>query len=233
MLTSRWRQSILTWVVVVGLFSGWLVSAPKAAAAPAAGTAEILEVNGVTPLSVGGSRTAFDLRLPPHAACPGDTAHKFYLIDSYMVPVAVSPATIRYVGGEPFADRGSSLGGGGEPYSETNTEIVTGRIPNPPTLDWAAMVHHPEYLGTYNIGVSCVNHSGSTVSYWNAVVTFTASSADPGGFTWTVSQAASGHKSGSSATSWVLTTAILVVVGGAVALVVLRRRRDSTAPSLS
>ena len=42
------------------------------------------------PLSSGGASTPFTLALPPHAACPGDTAHSGYHVYSYLVPAGTN-----------------------------------------------------------------------------------------------------------------------------------------------
>jgi hypothetical protein len=227
-----------TWVartaslLLVGAFLLFGVSTtPAFAAGP--GRAVIVEPNSNTPLNGGGSQTPFTFELPVGAACPGDSAHKEYLIDSFVVPRTVNPSSLYFQGGAP---RGATLlvDQFGNPYMANNTIENTGAIPTIPIFSWTAYTGHLDALssGTYSVGLMCANKRGdATSNYWDTQVSFKADSADPGGFTWTAinQPKASGHSS-SAGTIAGLSIAALVV-GGVAFLFLSRRPRPASRPT--
>ena len=68
------------------------------ATAERAGTAQIVTADDQ---SVGGSRTAFALRLPNGASCPGDSADDGYRVNSFVVPATVRVEDIAFDGQGP------------------------------------------------------------------------------------------------------------------------------------
>jgi hypothetical protein len=74
-------------------------------------------------------------------------------------------------------------------------------------------------------GIACANTDGVVTNYWNSNVEFTASSTDPGGFTWKVlDQPSSTVNLG----LWISAALIVAAAGfGAMALVLRRRQREA------
>jgi hypothetical protein len=188
------------------------------AACLAAGTAGASTVNGVatisepgvtTPLTSGGSTTPFGLTLPAQAACDGDTATHGYEVYSYLVPEGTNVSSLTFV-------NHPSMGYGlyessGKYYGAKNTAVTTGQIIGVPNdFEWAPLVTHAgltlsgllysgsgsSATGTWETGLACAKSSGAEADNWNIAVTFTASSTDPNGFTW------SAVPSGSSAAAF-------------------------------
>jgi hypothetical protein len=195
--------------------SSVLGNAP-ASAATNAGAAEVVGQNDA-PLNSGGSATLFTLKLPDGAACPGDTAHKGYLLFSYTVPVEVAPDRVTFPSNSPNIGV-DLIDTNGEPFVAQATGVDTGVVPQPPPFVWSRYDHHPEALppGTYNVGLACV-YNYRVVKYWNARVTFVASDRDPGGFTWTASAPIRPSSGGSSGDPWIVVAAVagaLVVAAG-------------------
>jgi hypothetical protein len=210
--------AVVAWALPLG-------ATPAASAAPATRAAEILRPNGSARLKTGGSGTPFAFALPQGAACPGDTAHKFFLLDSYVLPATTNPGTVSFRGGVP--KQGTDLVAvDGEPYEAVNTAENTGAIPGLPTFSWAAYAHHLNILGakTFNFGIMCANRYGAATTYWNAEVAFTASSTDPGGFTWTVIGVPKATSGGTSVATVAGVAIGVAAVGGVLALVWSRRR---------
>jgi hypothetical protein len=195
--------------------------------------ARILNANGATALNSGGSGTPFVIGLPSGAACPGDTAHHGYTVSSYALRTGIDVGTVNFVGG--FPTGGTSLvTPNGTPYLARDTDVNTARVLPPPVLSWAPYAHQQQVLplGTYNVGIACVNGRGRADRNWNSEVALTASSHDPGGFVWSVvgatAAAPTGSSTGTSHTGLivgVLIAAAVVIAG--VAFFVVRRRPRS------
>lgn len=191
-----------------------LVWAPAAAAAPSSGGAARIEKTSGGAVHSGGSATQFAVALPGRAACPGDTMHGQYVINSYVLPVTKDLASVRFPDGYPSS--GDDLVSvQGVPYIAQNTIPYTGVIGPLPAFSWAVYAHHPEVLppGLYNVGIVCGDRNSRPTRYWNAQIRFSVSSTDSGGFTWTVI-AQKGTGSGGISTGM----AILIAVGAVVVL---------------
>lgn len=132
----------------------------------------------------GGSATAFSLRLPPGAACPGDSAEESYRVQSYMVPATVDPASIRYdgLGPVPFAFgewatfRQTLYDTSTASFASAQTAEAArpggpGPVVNLPAFSFG--VYQPGDLppGRYRIGIAC-SLFNETVSYWGAELVF-------------------------------------------------------------
>jgi hypothetical protein len=219
------------WLAVLAFGLLGLVAAAPAGAA-AGGTAGIVQTDASGPLRSGGSATQFLIQLPSNAHCPGDSAHDQYLINTYVVPSTVNPESVSFVGGQP-ATGDSIIAVGDTPYEAIATIENSGAMPGFPAFSWIPYAHHTTDLpmGTYNVGVMCADRHGRATTYWNAVVTFTASATDPGGFTWRVdSRPLPAH---SSTRGLIIGLVIaVVVIGIAVALLVGRRRPTARSGSL-
>ncbi len=191
-------------VLAVSTWATWSPSFLDAAAINA-GTAQVVEPVGSPnvgqPLESGGGMTAFSLALPPLAACTGDNANSFYVIQSYMVPFDVDPATLKYNANGPVpADVGANFRQPlfdtfGSPYVQQNPDLQEtpggpGRILNIPAFDFAVF-SEGEYIlpGTYNIGIACTkgpqDDPNQLDKFWNTQMTFTEDTTDPVGVKWT------------------------------------------------
>jgi hypothetical protein len=193
-----------------------LLTGGVASASTVNGVATITEPGVTTPLTSGGSTTPFTVSLPttPVAACDGDTATHGYHVYSYLVKEGVAVSSLTF-GTLPSAGYGF-VGPTGTYYGPINTAIGTGQIIGiPNNFEWAPLVSDDgvtlaELLysgsgstasGVWNAGLACANTNGVLTDNWNIQVTFSASSTDPTGFTWTAVAAGSTAPAITSATS--------------------------------
>ena len=179
-------------------------------------------------LSHGGSATPFSVVLPAGAKCPGDTAHKWYHVDSFLVPSGVSPASVNFRGGVPSKWYG--LIANGAYVGALNTARDSGLVVNLPIPDvWSRLTPKELFASsttttsTWSGGIACANASGAVTNYWAFTVRFTRDAHDHGGFTWTVTSQKASSGSSSSTSSFVV---IAIAIGAGGAFLVLRGRRD-------
>jgi hypothetical protein len=168
-------------------------SAPSASAATLGGTATLTNPTTSATLTSGGSTTVFAVVLTPAPAdCSGDTATDHYEVFSYLLPEATVITTDDFSGGTPSEGLGFVDGNGY--YGSATTAPTTGEIINiPADFEWADLKSVNETAAeldggssaVWNAGIACANASGVMTDYWNTQVTFTASTSDPNGFTWT------------------------------------------------
>lgn len=197
------------------------------AQAATAGTATIIEPGLQVALNSGGSRTLYGVELPNGASCPGDTEHQGYHVFSYLVPQGVSPTAVSFKTGVPnkwfgYIDDGSYFGA-------VNTAIGTGQIqPLPEEFTWSRLTPHDLFrhgarAATWEGGIACADTTGTVTNYWNSEIVFTASSSDPGGFTWRVI-----HQPPVPGDPFVVVGVVLLGVAAVatVTAVVLARRKD-------
>ena len=177
------------------------------AAAVNAGTLQLQVPSGPTVgavLTTGGSATPFALTPPDGAACTGDSATDGYRVQTYIVPVGVSPATLTFDSNGPTPNgTGANLrlplfATTGTPIIDRTTAVATspgsgGLITGIPTINFAVFgLSGPTVVpaGQYNIGFACTlgNPGPNQVDrYWNVVLTFAATPNDvPSGISWTV-----------------------------------------------
>jgi hypothetical protein len=203
--------------VALAVLTTTVIGTAAAAAAVHSGTSSVVAPDG-TPLQSGGSATAFTLRLPENAACPGDSEHHGYLVYGYVAPSNADPGTLTFPGGYPSSGL-DLITVHGEPFKTRATAVLTGSILQPPGFVWSRYDHHSDVLppGTYDVGIACAFQYGHVASYWNTKVTILASSTDPGGFTWQVTGFHAGRGGGWSNGALILGVTLvgaLVVVGG-------------------
>ena len=173
-----------------------LVVAGIAGASTLGGTATIATPGTTTPLSSGGSTTQFTLTLPALAACTGDTATGGYHVYSYLVQKGTALSGVTFVN---FPSAGYGLVDTlGTYYGPANTAIGTGQIINIPNdFEWgplvntdggsvtlAQLLYTGGTTGVWEAGLVCANTSGAVTDNWNTELTFTTSSSDAHGFTW-------------------------------------------------
>ncbi len=218
-------------VLVPVLVAAWLSAVPATAGADVVvGSAAITRPGTTTPLNSGGSGTLYGVVLPSGAGCPGDTAHQGYHLFSYLVPKAVSPASISFKRGRP--DEGLGYIAYGMYYGAINTALGTGQVVGlPPSFTftrWTPKELFPkgQKSATWEGGIACADTDGVVTNYWNSQIVFTASASDTRGFTWrVVSQPALGpsHK-------WLFLGVGLIVLSVLLAAlaVFLSRRRDES-----
>jgi hypothetical protein len=230
----RFVLILVTGVLGISLLS----STGRAGAAVVSGTAEITAPYGTTPLDSGGSATEYGVVLPAAAACPGDTAHQGYRIYSYLVPQNVPLSSLTVKGAAPFrGDAGHPYFGYiafGEYYGPVNTDLNTGGIPDlPPEFTWSRLTRHDLFANgqtsaVWDGGILCATANGVVTNDWNTAIQFTASAADPGGFTWKVVHPPS-TSFFNGVTIGVALILFAVVVG---AFAIIRGRRSGSSPAV-
>jgi hypothetical protein len=207
----------------------WLAGTPAALAASDNGRMTITGQDGTSSLNGGASASVFSVSLPADAKCPGDTAHKGYLVDSYVVPVGTDLNSLTFVGGYPNVGV-DLITTEGVPWVANYTQPFSATMPLPfPAFSWSRYDHETKYLpmGTYNVGIACADEHNRIVSYWNTQVRFTASSTDPGGFTWAV---AHGYRAGGGGHPAALIVGLFFLILAVIAGVIwLRSRRPRAA----
>jgi hypothetical protein len=219
---------------IVGLTLAVLVPATAGASATA-GTAVITKPGQDTPLDSGGSATAYGVWLPVDAQCSGDTQHSQYHTFSFMFPAGVDPATVSFKTGEP-AGLGTNgrLGfvADGQYVGALNTAPTTGQVIGlPESFTWTRL--NPKYLlltngrvkSTWEGGILCANKYGVVTNYWDTEIVFTASKADPRGFTWSVPKSAQTGITTSHSFPVGVVLLIVAVALAVVAVVTGRRRK--------
>lgn len=168
-----------------------LLGPSMAEAAVPAGTAQITQAGLTTPLNSGGSATDFSVILPQGAKCPGDTAHDGYHVFSYLVPHGVSPTQVSFKGIVPSKYFGF-IALGEYYFGAADTAPYTGLVVNIPSffvfsrLTPAELFAAADKRASWQGGIACVDVKGHVTNYWATSFVFTASSSDPGGFTWAV-----------------------------------------------
>src|SRR5262245_38043393 len=93
------RLGRLVATLLVGL--AVVLAHPSVAGAQGAedgGEARLVDAESSSSVSSGGSTTAFTIRLPDAASCPGDTGDGDYLVQTFMVPSNVNPGDVTYNG---------------------------------------------------------------------------------------------------------------------------------------
>jgi hypothetical protein len=221
------RLAAMLLVLGVGVWSSILTSLP-ASAAVSGGTAVITVPGELTPLHGGGSKTFYGVALPQGASCPGDSAHKGYHVFSYLVPSNVPPTAVGFTD---IPKRGLGFFADGEYVGAINTAEYTGEIVSLPTeFTWSRLTpgelfSHGETTARWDGGIACANADGVMTNYWNTEIVFKASSADAGGFTWSVATTAPTSSGGPW--RWV-GIALLIVALALLGLALVSRRQRAS-----
>jgi hypothetical protein len=144
----------------------------------------------------GGSDTQFVLNLGTDPVCSGDSATDGYRVWTYLVKPTVNIDSLTF-----NANTNASVGYGlydtaGDYFGDANTAQTTGEVLASGTqiFEWGPAVSERSLLtdllytskksGLWEGGIACANSSGVLTDNWNVQFTFTKSSSDPNGFTW-------------------------------------------------
>lgn len=198
------------------------------------GDAVVVQPNSVLrELDGGGSATAYSLRLPDGASCPGDTRNDQWAFQTFMIPADADPSSLEFSMVGPTGPYQYALyREGTQPLTDAilvpNDEPgLPGLIPPIPPLTFS--VFPPgEVEGTFRIGVACTFLREPSI-YWDATIVVEADTDDePSQFVWRTEGSAVAQASDES--SSLPLVAVAVGVGAfAIAVVALRRRsRPST-----
>jgi len=178
-----------------------VVIVQPASASTLNGIATIASPGTTNYLLSGASTTPFTVSLPSQAACSGDSVHGYH-VWSYLVPQGTVMSTVSFTNNHPSVGVGV-LNSSGKYYGPVDTAITTGLIYGiPNNFEWAPVVTVPRISlsgllysgssGVWEAGLACANSSGTLTDNWNTEVTFTASSTDTNGFTWSAVPGPSG-----------------------------------------
>lgn len=160
-------------------------------------------------LTHGTASTAFSVRLPDGAACPGDSANDQWRVQSFMLPAGDDPTAVKYgpIGPDPSGNGRYAL------FDVDTTPFVhrltlknvtagsPGIIPAMPALSLSVVAGERIPSGNYRIGVSCTRF-GTTARFWDAEI---AVSDDDKGLTWRLSGLPPSVNQHSNSSSGVLT----------------------------
>jgi len=183
---------IITLSIAAVAAAVWFGTSAAQAGTFEAGRAVVTQPGESTPLNSGGSQTPFGLALPSNARCPGDSAHGYYHVFSYLVPQGTDPASVSFKTALP--SRGFGLFTQIEYYGAVNTAPITGQIVDiPPEFVWTRLTSSdliPSGATTdvWQGGLACATAAGRVARYWNVDVRFTAGRADAAGFVWAVTK---------------------------------------------
>jgi len=217
-----------------------LLWALPASASTLGGTATISNTSGTALTGTLGSAQAFTVTLPPNTDCSGDTQHGGYLVYSYLVPAGTSVSTLTFPGQQPGTGYGLFDSNGY--YGAQNTAPTTGQITNVPLdFSWSALsgaigggsaLYNPSggagTSATWQAGIACAVGTGAVTDYWVDNVTFTKSTTDANGFTWT-SSPGPGTQSPEVPMAIVLPLGGIALLAGGVALTRRRRKQGQVA----
>ena len=190
---ARTGAGIVAGLAAVG---GLALASTAAHASTLGGTATIAQPGTTTALPSGGSTTQFTLNLPNQASCTGDTATGGYHVYSYLIQQGTALSGITFIN---FPSAGYGLvDTAGTYYGPANTAVTTGQIIGIPNdFEWgplvstdggsvslAQLLYTGGTTGVWEAGLVCTDTHGVVSDNWNTEVTFTASSTDAHGFTW-------------------------------------------------
>ncbi len=214
-----------TRVLVVAATVLGLASAPTARAtveAPVdAGDVIVMTVTTPpVPADRGVSASLFGLALPEGAACPGDSEHDQWRVQTFIVPDGVDPATIVYGANGPEGQDQYAL------YL-TDTQPFVDMLTRPnleagqpgviaPIAPLSFAVFPPQTLpsGMYRIGVACTYFERKTAKFWDARFEVTDTPSDqPGQMVWRLpDQSSGGTAQAVGASAWPRLGAIVLAL---------------------
>ncbi len=198
----------------------------------------------------GDSTSAFSLRLPEGAACPGDSANDDWRVQTFIVPFDNDLSRLTFEALRPASDEPARF----RSLREVNGGIYTQQMtaPNPvagqpgligpfPAFTFAYFETGTFPPGRYQIGVACTNLDWTTQRYWNAVVEFTVNTdVEPGGMDWrylgdngVAPAGGDGGTSDGGSSGWAIPIGIVAAVAAGAGLFLLKRHRASDPGDIS
>jgi hypothetical protein len=192
-----------------------------------AGVVKVVSQTGATDQRASGfGQTEFSLLPPAGAACQGDSANDNYRIQTFIVPAATDPGSIRYKSTGPASSPGYALY---DIQTDPSVQINTlpnqsagqpGRVPELPSFSYAVFPPGTLAPGRYHIGIACTLYNATT-RYWDTDINVaTAPNDKPAEVHWTLADP-SLFKSHSSPIRWIVAAGLVVA---ALVAIVLRRR---------
>jgi len=163
-----------------------------------AGDLVLVDVGG-TPLRSGNSDTAFSLKLPEGATCPGDTAHDQWRWQGFVVPADVAVDDIKYYVLGPDMPNSKALYTSDSKYAADQFLLPNasagepGRFQSMPFFTYSRFPKGLLPEGSYRMMVTCTFFR-DTAKYWDTGFEITESDSDGGaaGFTWVAEAAPEG-----------------------------------------
>ncbi len=243
---AAWRDALLAATVGAASILASLAAPSLAASALAATVAPPTNSGKVVPIDIndrtkelgnGKSSTQFILKLPDGAACPGDSAHDQWRVQSYIIPIADDPASLSYgvIGAE---------GTGQFAMYFVNTEpLVDNLVPQNASAGKPGVIAPIEALsfavfppatlpsGRYHMGIACTLFR-QTAKYWDTEIVLTASPNDkPGQLTWRLADAPEVVPSMNDNSNLLIALAVgALVVVVVIAVVTLRTKQRRSTP---
>lgn len=239
---SSWGRSVATLLAAAaGVVA---VAAPAAASIDApldAGDAVVIDgADRLQEVGRGGSGAVFSLRLPDAAACPGDSLHDQWRVQSFMVPADVDLTTLQYGVVGPEGEQHYAL------YDERTKPFVNeltranevagqpGFIGDIPVFSFALFPAGTVAPGTYRIGLACTLLR-ETAKYWDAEIVIEADPSDqPAQLTWSVVGGPDVESSGpanASSEAFPISTVLIVMAVVAFAIGVVAHFRQRRLPA--
>lgn len=196
--SRRWPAAVVAaaLVFVTWLLTGPIVRAAGSSTSPVGPAVDLGDAVPIDPanrtslLAGGASATQFELQLPADAACPGDSLHDQWRVQSFIVPVADDPGVIAYgANGPEGKDQYALYELNTSPYTDILTRPNTvagapGVVNAVPTLSFAVFPPGTLPTGRYRMGIACT-YFRETAHYWDVEVEMTATPDDePGQMIW-------------------------------------------------
>lgn len=214
-----------------------LASGPPVTDADAGDAVIVDPINTDRELANGSSTSAFSLRLPDGAVCPGDSANDDWRVQSFLVPADTDIGALRYRATRPDGDAFRSLR-----YLDGDHFVMEFTDPNPgpgepgrilaiPLLTMAYFPTGSLEPGPYLIGVACTDPDWYVRRYWDARVDLVAApEVEPGGLRWTAIDTPNPDPVQGSPGFGVVVPLVLLVGVALGGFLVLRRRRPVAQP---
>lgn len=196
------RSAIVRWVASAAVVAtiGFSSSTPPAVGATGpgedAGSVVMVDpLNDAREYTRGDTTSAFTLRLPEGAACPGDSANDGWRVQTFIVPTGTDLSQLQFLALRPASEAPleqrslREINGGIYTQQMTQANTVAGDpgiVLGLPPLTFAYFEAGTFPPGSYQIGVACTTPDWVVRRYWNSEIEFeSAPEIDPGGMRWT------------------------------------------------
>jgi hypothetical protein len=237
--------SLTAWAVAVGVSPGATALAVAPPEDPAVREGAVMIADPDRPdewLLEGDSNSAFALRLPTAASCPGDSRNDQYRVQTFIVPTASDLGSLSYSDVGPTGEHQFAL------YSATADQTSFAQVltaPNETPGQPGVILGLPVFgfgvypadslpAGRYAVGVACTYFRWTT-NYWSTEIdVIDDSSSRPGGFRWAVVQPTESFSAAGedrSASKWLLAGGVLALIGFVATFFVGRHRTGRDHPS--